>query len=226
MNLLEILQSHAQAISIILGSLASVLLFWRRLQNKIIKIYNKHKNYTKSKHEIPETLKDIKYSISNIDNRLKNVEKEISFNGGSTMKDTLRIVKAEMEASFWLNPRPSFRTTSNGVNVLVNEAYCHLCGVSSESLLKLNWRNFADDEEQLDDYTRRWIESSKEFSQFSGKLKIKNYKNEYKGEWIIKIRPLGPIENNDKDDYLWHGSLYPFDKVALDYAKDQNIPAI
>jgi PAS domain-containing protein len=127
-----------------------------------------------------------------------------------------------MEATFWLNPRPSFRTTSRGVNILVNESYCHLCGATSDDLLKLGWRNFVEDEEQLDDYTRRWLESSKEFSQFSGKLKIKNNKNESRGEWIIKIRPLGPLENSN--DYIWHGTLYPFDYTAIEYAKAQNIP--
>jgi PAS domain-containing protein len=217
------MQNQLELISLIIAVVTTFLLWGKKIIRFCNNLLEKRKDYIKKRNDIPYTLQQIQTTLSNVDDRLRSVENEIKPNGGGSMKDALRIVKAEMEASFWLDPRPSFRTTSKGLNILVNESYCHLCGVSSESLLKLNWRNFAEDEDQLDDYTRRWQESSQEFSQFSGKLKIKNYKNQSRGEWVIKIRPLGPLDNN-KNEYLWHGTLYPFDYTAIEYAKEQNIP--
>ena len=215
-------QKHVEFIGVILGSLATLVVTCRFFKTWISAKWRKHREYIEKRNAIPGILGDIQNKIMGVDARLQTVENEIKPNGGGSMKDALRIVKAEIEATFWLNARPSFRTTSNGVFTLVNEAYCHLCGVSSEDLLRLNWKNFASDEEQLDDFMRRWMDSAKECSQFSGKLKIKNFKNEEMGEWTIKIRPLGPLDNGE--DYLWHGMLYPYDYQSIEYAKAQNIP--
>lgn len=219
---MEFIQQHAQYVTIILGAISTVFLFAMTIKKWIVKKYKERMEYLKSRNEIPTTLSNIQNTLEVMDNRLQTVEKEITPNGGGSMKDALRLVKAEMEAAFWLDGKPSFRTTSKGLNTLVNEAYCHLCGVSSEDLLRLGWKNYAEDEEQLDDFMRRWRESSEQFSQFTGKLKIKNSKGDSRGEWIFKIRPLGAYVNSN--DYLWHGTMTPYDGKAIAYAKEQNIP--
>lgn len=221
MNLQDI-EYHAQMIILMTSAITAVVIFWKKIKNFIIKKYKERMEYLKSRNEIPTTLSNIQSTLEVMDNRLQTVEKEITPNGGGSMKDALRLVKAEMEAAFWLDSKPSFRTTSKGLNTLVNEAYCHLCGVSSEDLLRLGWKNYAEDEEQLDDFMRRWRESSEQFSQFTGKLKIKNSKGDSRGEWIVKIRPLGAYVNSN--DYLWHGTMTPYDGKAIAYAKEQNIP--
>lgn len=216
------IEHHAQFIILATSAITALVVFWRAIKKLILKIYNNGKKYLKSRNDIPITLSNIQRTLEVMDNRLQTVEKEITPNGGGSMKDALRLVKAEMEAAFWLDSKPSFRTTSKGLNTLVNEAYCHLCGVSSEDLLRLGWKNYAEDEEQLDDFMRRWRESSEQFSQFTGKLKIKNSRDDSRGEWIVKIRPLGVYENSN--DYLWHGTMIPYDYEAIAYAKEQNIP--
>lgn len=213
---------NAQTISIVIGLVSTFFVFFKKIKKFIIEKYKKNKIYSESKHQIPDILREIKLGITNLDTRLKNVEYEISPNGGGSMKDSLKIITAEIEAMFWLNPKPSFRTTSRGMNIQVNEAYCHLCATTSEELLRLNWKNFIDDEIQLDDYMRRWEESTDAFSQFSGKLKFKNFRGEYMGEWLVKVRPLGPIEGGK--DYLWHGTIYPFDQKSKECAMNFNIP--
>lgn len=222
MDLWIFISENSQALMFIISVLGSVLVFFKKIKKFFVEKYKKYKNYNKSKHEMPEILQEIKLGISNLDARLKNVEYEISPNGGGSMKDSLKIIKAEIEAVFWLNPKPSFRTTSKGMNIQVNEAYCHLCATSSEELLRLNWKNYIEDELQLDDYMRRWEESTNAFSQFTGKLKFKNSRGEYMGEWMVKVRPLGPIEGGK--DYLWHGTIYPFDQKSKEYARNFNIP--
>lgn len=222
MDLHNFTKENFEFITVVVGTITAIILLFKQIKHFIIKTYKHLKKRRDDRNEIPNVLNSVLEKLNVMDIRLQSVEKEIKPNGGGSMKDALRVVKAEIEATFWLNPRPSFRTTSHGINIMVNESYCSLCGVSSESLLKLGWRNFAEDEEQVDDFMRRWLESAKELSQFSGKLKIKNIKNESRGEWLVRLRPLGPIDNSD--GYLWHGSLHPFDYVAIEYAKSQNIP--
>ena len=204
-------------IALFLGAITTIIVFSKNLRNFIVKKYKSHSEYSKSKREMP-------FTIRNIDDRLKKVEYEISPNGGGSMKDSLKIIKAEIEATNWLSPRPMFRCTSKGLNIFVNEAYCQLCGVTSSELLKLGWRNFSADLNQMDHFYERWLAAADTLSQFNGKLKIQNNHGEYRGEWTIRIRLLGAIDSEPNNDYLWHGSLYPYDQDAKAYAKEYNIP--
>lgn len=192
---------------------------------------NRYINFTKKmkeKNEIPMLLANILKKLETVDTRLVKVEKEVSNNSGSSMKDTIRLIRSEIEVTNWLSPRPTFRTTSSGINVFVNEAYCHLCGVTSDELLKFGWRNFGLDPDQVDDYHNRFKMSAKALSQFSGRLKLQTNGGEYRGEWMVKVRPLGPIDSNIPDaeiEYMWSGCLYPYDDIAKAYARQANIPA-
>lgn len=199
--------------NVIIGSLITIIAFWKKIKSW----YGGYKERRKVKKEIPSILKNLDQKLDTIDSRLKKVEYQVSPNGSGSMRDKIAIIQAEIEASNWLSPNPSFRTTSSGVNIFVNEAYCELCGCNSDELLKLSWRNFANDEEQMDEYYKKWLESSKTLSQFVSKLKYKNRHGEYKGEWIIRIRPLGPIIQDGESDYLWHGTLYPSDEIAMEH---------
>ena len=222
MDFYDLLEKYANFLTVVIGAIGMLILTWKQVKNFIIKKYKERQEYVKARNSMPESLKNIQGSVSNIDTRLKNVEYEISPNGGGSMKDAVKIIKAEIEAMFWLNPKPSFRVTSKGLNIMVNEAYCNLCATSSEELLRLNWKNFVEDEHQLDDYMRRWEDSTDVFSQFSGKLKFKNHRGEPLGEWMVRVRPLGPIDSGN--DYLWHGTIYPFDQKSKEYAKTYGIP--
>ena len=204
-------------IGLISAAVTAIVIATKQGRLWIVSHYKKYMEHRKAKMEMPVILKTI-------DGRLKRVEYELSPNGGGSMKDSLKIIKAEIEAANWLSPRPIFRCTSNGANIFVNEAYCHLCGVTATDLMRLGWRNFSADTDQMDDFYRRWLIASAELSQFSGKLKIQNIRGEYQGEWIVRIRLLGPIDGGDHNDFLWHGGLYPFDQVAKEYAKQYNIP--
>ena len=184
--------------------------------------WEKYKKYKERKNDIPNVLENIRVDIKDINYRLATVEREMKPNGGGSMRDTLRIVKAEIEANFWLNPYPSFRMTSKKGNNMVNEAYCHLCKTSSESLLKLGWKNFVENQDELDKFIARWEASENTHSQYSGELKFKNKDGESVGTWMVKLRPLGSIEN--EDDYLWHGTMVPLDKKAIEIAQEFNIP--
>jgi len=204
-------------IGLLFAALTALMAISKTVRNWVVNSHKKRQEYKKARHEMPKLLK-------NIDDRLKRVEYEISPNSGTSMKDSLNIIKAEIDANNWLSPRPSFRCTSTGINTFVNEAYCQLCGVNADELMRLGWKSFASDEDQADDYYDRFIKSTTNQSQFSGRLKIKSRNDEYRGEWSIRIRPLGPIVTPDGKDFLWSGALWPYDQVAKTYAKQYNIP--
>jgi len=209
---------------ILVTTVTTFLLSYKRVKAFIVKKYRDRKKRQMEYGEMPHMLCEVKSLVFDIDGRLERVEKEIKPNGGGSMKDALRIVRAEIEASFWLNPYPSFRMTTKMGNNLVNEAYCHLCNASSESLLKLGWRSFIEDQDQLDLFIGRWVACANTHSQYSGNLKFINTDNESIGTWTVKLRPLGAIP--EADDYLWHGTMIPLDSVAIEVAKKLNIPLI
>jgi PAS domain-containing protein len=221
--MIELIIKHSNTITVIGGGLATLVMLFVNLRKFISPKWSIFVKNLKAKHDVPRLVQEIVNTLKDIDSRVKKVEYEITPNSGSSMKDAMRIIRAEIEAANWLHPKPSFRTTSFGINIFVNEAYCNLCGVSSNELMKLGWKNFILDPKEGDDFMRRWLESSKEFSQFSGNLKFKNIHDKYVGEWVCKLRPLGPLES-DTTNYLWHGTLSPHDEVALEYSTMYNIP--
>lgn len=222
-NLKEIIQTIMEGSSVIAavaGVIGTLLAFSKNFREWANKKLLDAKTRRDAKKNMPMLVAQIYENVKTLDTRVIKVEREVSPNGGGSMKDQLKLIKAELDATNWLTPRPTFRTTSTGMNLYVNEAYCQLCSCSPEELLKLGWKTFVSDEEQADEFYNRWILTAKALSQFASKLKIQNKHGEYRGEWMIRLRPLGPIEKeNSEDDYLWNGSLYPSDEVAKTYAK-------
>lgn len=227
MKLPENTKEHLEILSISLTILVTVLALFKSVRTYI---KNKFLNFfidRKAKKEMPLVLSQIHTKVIDMDTRLKKVEYEIKDdNSGGTIKGSLKLIRAEIEATNWLTPRPTFRTTSKGMHMFVNEAYCQLCAATPDELLKLGWKSFVPDEEQADEYYDRWLLASKSLSQFASKLKIQSKYGEDRGEWTIRIRPLGPIESpsSNEIDYMWNGTLYPSNDIAKQYAKSMGIP--
>lgn len=227
-NVIEILSEVGGVTATIFGLIGTIFAFSKKSRDWIKTKWNAFKARKAEKKNMPSLVAKIYDNVQQMDIRLIKVEHELSPNGGGSMKDQLRLIKAETDANNWLTARPTFRTTSSGINVYVNEAYCNLCGCSSDELMKLGWKNFVEDAEQGDDFYDRWILASKSLSQFVGRLKIRSKAGEYRGEWLVRIRPLGPIESSDATDpeYMWHGVFHPYDSDAKAYAIAHGIPIL
>lgn len=209
---------------LILGVATSLIVATKQGRDWLVAKWKNYQQVKKVRSELPYFIQNINTKMDAMDNRLKKIEYETTPNSGGTLMGFVKLIKAEIEATNWLSPRPTFRTTSSGLNVFVNEAYCQLCGVTSEELMRLGWKNFAADSDDLDDFYDRWLQSSQQLSPFSGRLKLQNKNGEYRGEWTVRIRLLGPIDSiNPVPEYLWHGGLYPFDQKAKEYAKENGI---
>jgi PAS domain-containing protein len=213
------IKEYADVIGAVLGVSATLFVISSKGRVWIKEKYKKFKTSSNAKKNIPLVLDQIYTKVDQVDGRLKKVEYEVSPNGNGSMRDKIALIQAEMEATVWLAPRPMFRTNSSGMNLFVNEAYCQLCSCSPDELMKLGWKSFVADEDQGDDFYNRWLLSAKSQSQFAAKLKIQA-KHEYRGEWLVRIRPLG----TSIDDYVWQGILYPSDEIAKSYAIRLGIP--
>lgn len=212
-------------IGLTLAVLSAIIVATKQGRDWLVKKYKAFSEQRTLKKNLPQFIFNINNDLVAIKDDIKNVKYEVKTNSGGSMKDALNIIKAEIDASNWLSPRPTFRMTSGGLIVFVNEAYCQLCGATPDDLMKLGWKNFAEDAEAADDFFARWLLSSKELSQFSNKLRLQNKSGIDKGEWIIRIRYLGPIDNAYPPvDHMWHGSLYPHDEIAKTHARLYNIP--
>lgn len=86
--------------------------------------------------------------------RVETLTKEMSTNGGSSMKDIILSIKMDLKhiiahkrASAQLDPRPIFETDKNGQCVWVNRAFLRLVGLSIQDVMNHGWKNIlcADD---------------------------------------------------------------------------------
>lgn len=209
---------------IVAGVLATILAISSKFRAFVKSKIDIIKNKKLAQTNMPVILDQINSKMGSIDERLQKVEYQVSPNGNGSMRDKIALIQAEIEATIWLSPRPTFRTTSSGMNLFVNEAYSHLCNCPPDDLLRLGWKSFVSDENQADDFYERWLLASKNVSQFAAKLKIQPKNAEYRGEWLVRIRPLGQITSSTENDYMWQGILYPSDEIAKDYAKTFGIP--
>ena len=164
--------------------------------------------HRKDKKAMPRVLGEIKEQVS-------EMQKELQTNGGSSIKDEVRLLVSERLMELQEAPFPAFRCASGGDNIFSNRAYEMLVGADDHSLHGLGWRSYLFDEEQGDNYYRRWIEVAKTGSHFTGLLKFKNARGEYRGEWTVRVVPLGPYKSHDQ---VWGGRFFPFDDKAIEVA--------
>jgi len=224
MQFLQKYEQILQFIGVAVTTFTSVVVFSKAGRGWLGVFWKKFVAKRKLKKDLPTLILTISQEMGAIKEDIKNIKYEMQPNGGGNFRDSIKLIRAEIEAANWLSPRPSFRMTSSGLNVFVNEAYCQLCGVTSDELMRLGWMNFAVEADQMDQFFERMLATLKELSQYSHKLKIQTKDGEYRGEWMVRLRMLGPITNASVAEYLWHGGLYPVDDEARAYARQNNVP--
>lgn len=209
-NFSDILKGSAM----VLTSLMTIFAFVKK--DLVKKFFSTLGAFIKAHFTLPENISKFSDNINKMDERLQKVEYEVSPNGSGSLKDKISLIQAEIEANNWLSPEPTFRCTSAGINTFVNEAYCSLCDCTPEELSKLGWKNYIVEKDGGRSFYNGWLLSSESRSPYSSTLKLKDIKGNYKGEWRVHIRPLGPIIRSaeKEEDYLFHGTLYPHDDTA------------
>ena len=209
---------EGHTIIVAFGGVASALLSIWSLTSKGRDSWGSWWERRQKKKQMPELICCIKKELGIIlkrqkviSERQKGFEKELTTNGGSSLKDEVRLLVSERMMELQEAPYPAFRTNTNGENIFVNRAYETLVAANDDALIGLGWRQFSANTRESDSYFRRWKEISATKSHFAGTLSFKNTSGQYRGQWFVRIVPLGP---NKTHDQVWGGRLHPEDDVA------------
>lgn len=215
---LEYLKAAAGALTGV-GSLMSFL-----FRKQLKAWWGKRKEYKKMVREMPYTLLNLLKRVEGLeaagverDAQVKSIFSEMHTNGGSSLRDAINRMELENKYSFWHKPFPAFRITRDGRIYAVSQAYMDLVKTTTEfDLTGLSWRQFEYDGEKGDKFFKRWREVASVQSTFAGLLEIRSNDGDYRGEWLIKIFPLGSYNG----DGIFSGAFYPSDEVAKKIATE------
>lgn len=195
----------------VVSTAATLLAMTKPGRRRLKKWWEKRKRYAM----VPDILEKIQEKLDKCAKRQEELAKELKTNGGSSIKDEVRLLVTERLMELQEAPYPAFRTTSGGLNIFVNRAYETLVDAEAAQIHGQGWRQFIHDPSQGDDYFNRWVEVSESNSHFAGLLKFKDLHGNYRGEWLVRIAPLGSFREHDK---IWGGRFYPHDDVAIHVA--------
>ena len=200
-----------------LGAVASALLAIWSLTTRGRGAWKKWWIRRKQKRQMPGLLLSIKEELQKVSDRQEFFASELKTNGGSSLKDEVRLLVSERLMELQEAPYPAFRCTSNGEAIFVNRAYETLVDDDDSKLVGLGWQSFVFDSNEGDNYYQRWLQIAKTGSHFAGNLRYKDSHGKYRGEWFVRIVPLGPYKAHNQ---IWGGRFYPEDEKAQEIAKE------
>ena len=197
---------------------------WLLAKGRIKAWWKKRKEYKRMFREMPYTLlsllgrmETVESTVGRQDVRIEAIHAEMHTNGGSSLRDAINRMELENKYSFWHKPYPAFNITHDGRIYTVSQAFMDLVKTTTDlDLIGLGWRQFAYRSDQGDLFFKRWIEVASTQSTFAGLLEIRSNDGDYRGEWLIKIFPLGCLAG----DSIFSGSFYPSDEVAKKIATE------
>lgn len=197
---------------------------WFLCKNRIKAWWKRRREYKKMVRNIPYALQDLIGRVEKVENTVGDhggtigaIYAEMHTNGGSSLRDAINRMELENKYSFWHKPFPAFNITHDGRIYTVSQAFMDLVKTTTDLDLRgLGWRQFAYRSEQGDMFFKRWIEVASTQSTFAGLLEIRSNDGDYRGEWLIKIFPLGCHAG----DSIFSGAFYPSDEVAKKIATE------
>lgn len=171
----------------------------------------------RQRRQMPGLLLSIKEELQKVADRQEFFSSELKANGGTSLKDEVRLLVSERLMELQDAPYPAFRCTPNGEAIFVNRAYETLVDDDDSKLVGLGWKSFVFDSKEGDNYYQRWLQVAKTGSHFAGNLRYKNSHGKYRGEWFVRIVPLGPYKAHNQ---IWGGRFYPEDEKSKAIAEE------
>jgi len=152
--------------------------------------------------------------LEDISKKIANIDSELNFNGGGSVKDRVAKISNIFDNEFWIKPQPVFMCSDCGENAEVSEAYCQLVGVRSVSELEdLSWRSFVDIGD-LSGYDELWKSA---LSERRGVVAVIGFQDKYqkpRGKWRVRITPITPFISKNEDGFTFIGYFAPADELA------------
>lgn len=170
---------------------------------------------TESSERVEKATKTNSEDINKLANQMSNFEKkfekETHTNGGSTLKDDLKLIKNQVllntkmtEALSYLDPNPVFKTDSNGNFTFVNYKYLQLAGFQTqEDALGHGWLKAVHTEDR-DRVEKEWTEAIRTESVFESEFR---YENLITGKLFMVSTRTTPVRDSNKDIISYIGVL-------------------
>lgn len=143
--------------------------------------------------------------------RLKNIEREVQYNGGGSMKDYQLRQESYRRHDFWTQARPAMELDGEGHVNLVSEAACRLFHVSTpEDLYRRSWLRFLDSGE-VDEFLDTYKDTASNDSLFRWAIQVVNNEGVSQGKWEFRAGRIAPDVGGRK---LYSGHWAPVDEEA------------
>lgn len=218
MNLFAILTATAAALSAVL----TIVSFTKKGRGW----WKEWAEHRRKKKAMPDAICKIGQDIELMKGKQEFFAKELTANGGNSLKDEVRMLVRERMLEVKEALYPAFRSNDNGENVFVNRAFAILCGTDDETLLGLGWMGFMDTPKTAEEIHGRWKKIAKTKSHFSEDIVFRDVKGAPRGVWVVKANPIGSYgdhgEESDKKSNVWCGRFFPVDDVAKKIAREHH----
>lgn len=147
--------------------------------------------------------------IETIEKDIKDVKKEVMFNGGTSMKDKLVDLINLNEARFHINqnmnPQPIYNTNKMGEWTFANYAVADLFGMHYTEMLGTNWlKAVGTNQHDREKIYNAWIESVKDGIPFSYEFDVTNQMTKEVFKCVSTARSQ---RNKDGDVILYLGTI-------------------
>lgn len=208
--------------------IAPVYLMWRAKEDK--------KERSEFRDLVEGALKEARDDRADIRGKVEEVQRDLVFNGGSTIRDMMALVESDRQESFWLQRCPAFECLPDGSNILVSEPYLVLTAVRvDDELGQMDWGQFIFAED-LPGYLSAWREAAALGSVFRARARWTSKLRENRGMWEVLATPIkasGTVVHSRGSICLasdakiqrkilrYRGRLMPVDDVARKIAEDE-----
>lgn len=157
------------------------------------------------------------WAVMRMERKMELMETELSFNGGSSLKDVVTRAEGMRRHHFAVQARPAFMCIGSGEIFELSDALCQLCGVWDKAkLYGHNWlvHLYVED---VEDVQGIMASAAAARSAFRLRVRIREERGDYAGLWevianVILDKPTGQVQ--------YAASFKPADDVAKKIVKE------
>jgi PAS domain S-box-containing protein len=154
------------------------------------------------------SLIDIEKAIQNIDKDISVIKKELTTNGGTSIKDTINQIKIQLviqEHRHFVQKEDDifWEANNKGEFVKISEKMCHIFGMSTESMINNGWQSaiLASDRESV---FESWKHSNINAIPWNMEFRIVNQTNH---ETVQLFSNAYPVFDQNKSLIYWVGTI-------------------
>lgn len=143
--------------------------------------------------------------------KVEFIERELQYNGGSTLRDMVGSLAMRQRMQFWKSRSPSIELDRDACVKGVSETACRLFAVADPAELYVrNWLGFVE-AGRVDDFLHSFAESVRFRSQMKFDFAMRDANRKPLGVWELHLSPVTP---EGASHPVYSGYFRPVDDVA------------